>query len=87
MMFSINATWSKGLGRMVNDGTGAQHNCKMEVVPAKSSKDQPKLCLFATRDIEPDTELRFDYGVTDLPWRKVCILYNLGIISKHVPVF
>ncbi|XP_052259668.1 uncharacterized protein LOC127864032 isoform X4 [Dreissena polymorpha] len=28
------------------------------------------LCLFATKDIAVNEELRFDYGVPNLPWRK-----------------
>ncbi|XP_068758091.1 uncharacterized protein [Montipora capricornis] len=27
------------------------------------------LCLFATKDIAPNEELRYDYGLKDLPWR------------------
>ena len=29
----------------------------------------PHLCLFALKDITFGTELRYDYGVKDLPWR------------------
>lgn len=35
------------------------------------------LTLYALRDIEIGEELRYDYGVKDLPWRKLkgkCIL-------------
>ncbi|KAL5005105.1 hypothetical protein ScPMuIL_018561 [Solemya velum] len=32
--------------------------------------NQPRLCLFAIQDISKDTELRYDYGVADGPWRK-----------------
>ena len=28
-----------------------------------------KVCLFATKDIAPNTELRYDYALKDLPWR------------------
>ena len=28
------------------------------------------LCLFAAEDIEKGTEIRYDYGTDDLPWRK-----------------
>ncbi|KAJ8046142.1 hypothetical protein HOLleu_04718 [Holothuria leucospilota] len=31
----------------------------------------PRLCLFARRDIGEGEELRYDYGVDDLPWRQV----------------
>lgn len=30
-----------------------------------------RLCLFAKRDIDAEEELRYDYGIDDLPWRKV----------------
>ncbi|KAJ8039228.1 hypothetical protein HOLleu_16877 [Holothuria leucospilota] len=55
---------------MVNDSERA--NCKMKVVVVDG---QPKLCLFAIKPIEKDTELRFDYGVKDLPWRKYVSKY------------
>ncbi|PIK59075.1 putative histone-lysine N-methyltransferase pr-set7-like [Apostichopus japonicus] len=62
----IDATDSCGNGRMVNDGTNMA-NCKMRIV---SLEGVPKLCLFALKDIEKGSELRCDYGVSDLPWRK-----------------
>ncbi len=49
---------------MINDGTGKAINCKVVVV-------EGTLCVFATKDIKSGTELRYDYGTTDLPWRKV----------------
>ena len=45
----------------------ANANCKMKLV---STKGAPTRCLFPTQDIQPNTELRYDYGVNDLPWRK-----------------
>lgn len=60
---------------MVNDaenGTPIQ-NCVMRIVECENV---PHLCLFATRGIENGEELRFDYGVTNLPWRKVSTLYS-----------
>ena len=65
---SVDATQDDGrLGRLVNDAPSAYANCKMKLV---STKDTPTLCLFAVQDIQPNTELRYDYGVNDLPWRK-----------------
>ena len=29
--------------------------------------------VFASKDIAGKTELRYDYGSSDLPWRLVCI--------------
>ena len=33
-------------------------------------EDYPHLVLYAKEDIKPGQELRYDYGVKDLPWRK-----------------
>lgn len=52
---------------MVNDATGAAVNCTMKVIIFKNN---PHLCLFAVKDINYNEELRYDYGVEDLPWRK-----------------
>ncbi|KAJ8048607.1 Histone-lysine N-methyltransferase set-1 [Holothuria leucospilota] len=67
----IDATESSGLGRYVNDNH-LTPNCKMSIV---IHQDEPHLCLFALRDIHQKSELRFDYGVKNLPWRekkKIC---------------
>ena len=37
--------------------------------------DTPHIVLFAAHDIEENTELRFDYGSGDLPWRIVCYFF------------
>jgi len=29
----------------------------------------PRLCLFALTDLQPGTELRYDYGVGNYTWR------------------
>lgn len=39
------------------------------------------LALYARRDIMMGEELRYDYGVKDLPWRKLSIK---GISTKFV---
>jgi len=64
---SVDATTSQSLGRMVNDGVGRQANCYIKIVQLNNL---PRLCLFATRKIYKDDELRFDYGIPNLPWRK-----------------
>ena len=58
------------MGRMVNDAAqnDAKQNCEMSVVLVSR---RPHLCLFATRDILQGEELRYDYNVPNLPWRKV----------------
>ena len=64
--FSIDATFSHGLGRLVNDLPAKKANCKMKTMVVSG---KVCLCIFATRDIAPNTELRYDYGLKDLPWR------------------
>ncbi|XP_038047989.1 uncharacterized protein LOC119722067 isoform X2 [Patiria miniata] len=59
----VDATKSRGLGRMVNDGCGREINCKAQLV-------DDHLCLFATEDLPIGAELRYDYGIPNLPWRK-----------------
>ncbi|XP_038047981.1 uncharacterized protein LOC119722062 isoform X3 [Patiria miniata] len=61
--FPVDATKSRGLGRMVNDGCGREINCKAQLV-------DDHLCLFATEDLPIGAELRYDYGIPNLPWRK-----------------
>ena len=40
------------------------------------------LCLFAAEDIEKGTEIRYDYGTDDLPWRKEGKYYYINITMK-----
>ena len=55
---------------MVNDAEKGDilQNCVMKIVEVDG---KPHLCLFADRDIDRGEELRFDYGVSNLPWRQV----------------
>lgn len=64
---SIDATVSDGLGRMVNDSKHG--NSKMKKV---THEGRQHLCLFATMQINPGDELRYDYGddPSRLFWRK-----------------
>ncbi|XP_068710571.1 N-lysine methyltransferase KMT5A-A-like isoform X1 [Montipora foliosa] len=64
--YCIDATFSHGLGRLVNDLPAKKANCKMKKVIVSG---KVCLCLFATKDIAPNEELRYDYGLKDLPWR------------------
>ena len=68
-LFSIDATRQDGMGRLVNDAQAGDtaNNCKITVVDVSS---RPHLCLFAIRDIQEGEELRYDYGVPNLPWRR-----------------
>jgi len=66
--FSMDSTLitGDGLGRFVNDIEASKANCKMRIVEIDKV---PHLGLFATKTIFADEELRYDYGVSDLPWR------------------
>ena len=61
-----------GLGRYVNDAVACEANCKMSVVEIDR---KPHLALFATKVIMSQEELRYDYGVPDLPWRTVVSIF------------
>ena len=65
------------LGRLVNHGKPG--NCGMKKVVVDG---EPKLCLFATKDICEDAELRYDYGVDNLPWeKKVCKTFLSSVVK------
>lgn len=63
---SIDATFSSGLGRLVNDAPLRKANCAMRKIKHDS---KTYLALYALRDIQVGEELRYDYGVKGLPWR------------------
>ena len=69
--FSIDATNHENLGKYVNDSS--KPNCKMNII---YHKDKPHLLLFAISDIQPNTEIRYNYGATGLWWRKKLPQYN-----------
>ncbi|KAH3777956.1 hypothetical protein DPMN_179407 [Dreissena polymorpha] len=54
---------------MVNDAIKGdiRNNAEMKIVLVHG---KPHLCLFATKDISVNEELRFNYAVPNLPWRK-----------------
>lgn len=72
MINSLDATESSRKGRFANDAApGDVHrNATMKCLP---SKGKPYLALFANRKIGIGEEIRYDYGVPDLPWRKQVI--------------
>lgn len=74
----MDATFSSGLGRLVNDALPSKANCVMRKIKEGSKM---YLALYARRDIMMGEELRYDYGVKDLPWRKLSIK---GISTKFV---
>ncbi|KAK7132910.1 hypothetical protein R3I93_019232 [Phoxinus phoxinus] len=53
-------------GRLVNDEHKAP-NCKMKLIEADG---KPHLCLFALKEITAGTEITYDYGGKEWPWRK-----------------
>ncbi|CAH3129002.1 unnamed protein product, partial [Porites lobata] len=65
--YCIDATYSSGLGRIVNDSPRTKANAVMRKIILDN---KTYLCLFAAEDIEKGTEIRYDYGTDDLPWRK-----------------
>lgn len=65
--FSVDATKTNTLCRYVNDSPTISSNCKMKL---HCFFDKPYLCLFATKNIEKDEELRYDYGdEANMWWR------------------
>lgn len=64
----MDATFASGLGRLVNDAPSRSANCVMKkrIIGDKT----PYLALYALRDLTVGEELRYDYGVSGLPWRK-----------------
>ncbi len=81
----MDATLSEGLGRLVNDAPHVDANCLMKKIIING---HPRLALFAKEDINPGKELRYDYGIKDLPWRKfkgMPKLY-LGLGAEYVDV-
>ena len=75
---------------MVNNAVhnDLEENCKMNVVVVNR---RPHLCLFTTRDIPAGEELRYDYNVPNLPWRKVStnkqvnVAYFMPLYKKGDP--
>ncbi|KAI7790437.1 hypothetical protein IRJ41_024412 [Triplophysa rosa] len=53
-------------GRLVNDEHKAP-NCRMKLIEAEG---KPHLCLFALKEITAGTEITYDYGGKEWPWRK-----------------
>lgn len=64
--YSVDGTYASGLGRLVNDAEAKNANCKIKKLVIH---DRPHLAIYAKRNIEVNEELRYDYGVKDLPWR------------------
>ena len=78
-IYSIDATEDAShMARMVNDIHKQGANSKMVVVPVDG---KPHLCLFAVGNISAGTQLQYDYGDDNLPWRKKVL-----IIKHKTPI-
>jgi hypothetical protein len=80
-LFSIDATFSKRMGRYVNDAASSNPACNANMVKVFVDY-RPYLALFAKRCIQAGEEIRYDYGVDGLPWR--CEKVSLGIIYPQL---
>ena len=49
-------------------------NCKMKILDIDGSDH---LCLFAYEDIKKGSELRYDYGNEEAPWRHQVIINHI----------
>lgn len=86
LCFSVDASNGDGYGRMVNDKHGSKSNCRMKKY-FEVDGSFPKLGLFAIRNIGVEEELRYDYGVSNLPWRKMKVIWALYQGFVHPIVF
>jgi SET domain-containing protein len=44
----------------------------------------PHLCIFALKDIHEGSELRYDYGVPEAPWRKKRYLNSITVTRSEI---
>ncbi|XP_033096047.1 uncharacterized protein LOC117100453, partial [Anneissia japonica] len=76
----VDATFAESrLGRFVNDEVSKKANSVMKKIDVDGKQH---LCLFAKCDICAGTELRYDYGVPNLPWRKMTEVVSSKIICS-----
>ena len=73
---SIDATYSKQLGKFVNDDR--MTNCKMFHMPAGRNHH---LYLFTTKDIPAYHQLLYDYGDSFYRWR-VCLTFLIILVLQ-----
>lgn len=71
---------------MINDAENgdAKQNCVMKIVEVNQT---PHLSTFADRDIAIGEELRYDYGVPTLPWRKVHSIVKMSSVMDLSLIF
>jgi len=72
---SINASNTDRIGKYINDCPRRFANSIPKGVFALG---KPRVLIFALCDIDAGTELRYDYGTSSLPWRRVTaiLLYS-----------
>ncbi|XP_076105616.1 uncharacterized protein LOC143073743 [Mytilus galloprovincialis] len=63
----VDATFSKRIGKYVNDGIKSCQNARVRRIIVDTI---PRVAIYAVQDISPGTEILYDYGVNDLPWRQ-----------------
>ncbi|KAK0144115.1 N-lysine methyltransferase KMT5A-A [Merluccius polli] len=81
---NIDASREDGsLGRLANDDHKSP-NCVMKKVLVN---DRVHLCLFAVRNIEPGTEIVYNYGDSKWPWRKKENLEDANVVSDEPKLF
>ena len=68
--FSVDATFSSGSGRLLNDASPNKPNCNCVMRKIKA-ETKTYLALYALRDIAIGEELRDDYGIKNLPWHNL----------------
>ena len=71
-LYSIDATHSKGLGRLCND----EHRKPNAIMKKIYVGSNVHLCLFALEEIHANDEVRYDYGPDggSMHWREVYFL-------------
>lgn len=68
LICSIDASRSSRFARFINDSPRRSANCMPKYTLLNGN---PHVLIFATRDIKVGDELRYDYGLKNLPWRQV----------------
>ena len=64
---SLDATYTECLGRFINDDPAKKANATMKKI---IYQNEVHWCVFAKKNISKNEEIRYDYGVKDLPWRE-----------------
>ena len=79
--FSVDATFTDGIGKYINDSPVP--NCSMKIVVRM---EKPHLCLRSLKYIKEDTELRYNYGVKGLWWRGKVMLKYICALNRQITI-